>query len=467
MFHSIQARLTIGFVAVAAATIIILGVIITTIFGEVLQTRYQETYRNDASAIGHFLNVGLEGDVLTAGPFINSAAIGQLVKTMSQQFRVRIRVYINGSSYPLLDSGLVAPDPSKHLTIDNFPPVQIPMDKGSYALGSVVVSDPLTDRLFIQDQVQRTAMFVVILACASAVLIGAILAARLTAPLRLLTRATARIGGGHFAERLPEESRDEAGELAHQFNQMAQRLEESFATISADRDRLRQFVADVSHEVRTPLTALRTFNELLQNGAGENPATRQDFLAESARQIERLDWLTQNLLDLSRLDSGLTPIAHQRSDLAETIRRAVETSRPAASAKDVDLVYDTQHVVVDHDPPRLEQALNNVIGNAIKFSPPGGTVRVRAGVTGRQAVVEVSDQGPGIPPDEIEHIFERFYRGKEANRSGSGSGLGLAIARAIMEAHGGSISVQSTPGHGTTMRLTLPMAQRVQTASGA
>jgi signal transduction histidine kinase len=464
MFHSLQTRLTIGFVTVAAATILVLGIIITTIFGEVLQTRYQEGYTNDAAAIGHFLNVGLQGDVLAFGPVINSGAVGQLIKTMSQQFQVRIRVYVNGNSAPLVDSGPLAPDPAKHLAIDNFPPLRVALNSGGYALGYVVVSDPLTDRLFIQDQVQRTAMFVVILACAAAVLIGAILAARLTAPLRLLTRATARIGGGHFAERLPEESRDEAGELAHQFNLMAQRLEESFATISEDRDRLRQFVADVSHEVRTPLTALRTFNDLLQDGAGENAATRQDFLAESARQIERLDWLTQNLLDLSRLDSGLTQIAHQRSDLAETIRRSVEANRPAASAKDVSLLCEAPHIVVDHDPPRFEQALNNIIGNAIKFSPPGGSVQVHAGTTGKHTFVAVSDHGPGIPPDEIEHIFERFYRGKEANRSGSGSGLGLAIARAIMDAHGGTISVESAPERGTTMRLTLAMAQRVPAA---
>jgi signal transduction histidine kinase len=257
---------------------------------------------------------------------------------------------------------------------------------------------------------------------------------------------------------VPERRRDEAGELARQFNQMAARLQESFATISADRDRLRAFVADVSHELRTPLTALRTFNDLLQNGAGEDPATRRDFLAESARQIERLDWLTHNLLDLSRLDAGLTRVVPCTADLAATLRHALDTNAPAAAARGVSLVLEADALLVPHDPPRLEQAFSNVVSNAIKFSPRGGTVRAHLRAAGERAVVEIDDEGPGIPPEEAPHIFERFYRGRDANRAGEGSGLGLSIARAILDAHGGAISVESTPGQGTIMRLTLPLS---------
>ena len=111
-----------------------------------------------------------------------------------------------------------------------------------------------------------------------------------------------------------------------------------------------------------------------------------------------------------------------------------------------------------HDPPRLEQALSNVVSNALKFSPRGGTVRARLNVAGDHAVAEIGDEGPGIPPEEAPHVFERFYRGRDANRAGEGSGLGLSIARAILDAHGGAITVESTPGHGTIMRLTLPLA---------
>jgi signal transduction histidine kinase len=210
--------------------------------------------------------------------------------------------------------------------------------------------------------------------------------------------------------------------------------------------------------LRTPLTALRTFNELLRDGAGADPATRRDFLDESARQIERLDWLTHNLLDLSRLDAGLTQVVPRPADLAQTLRHAVDTNAPAAAGRGVSLVLDADTLLVPHDPPRLEQAFSNVVSNAIKFSPRGGTVRARLCVAGDQAVVEIDDEGPGIPPEEAPHIFERFYRGRDANRAGEGSGLGLSIARAILDAHGGAISVESTPGHGTTMRFTLPQA---------
>lgn len=458
MFRSLQARVTASFVAVIAATIVALGIGLSSLFGQVLYSQYQATYLKGVYAVASILESGIQGGIVFQRQ-INRGNLQAVVRTLSGTFHFRIQVYLIHFSGPLADSGPPPITATNHLQLDNFRPFMEPIRIGGQQYGSIVMSGPLTDRAYVQQQIEQNVAWIGVAACLLAVFIGGVLSERLTAPFRVLTRATTRMGEGHLSERVPDRRRDEAGELARQFNRMAARLEESFATISADRDRLRQFVAEVSHELRTPLTALRTFNDLLQDGAGEDAATRRDFLSESARQIERLDWLTHNLLDLSRLDSGITQLTLQQADLSETLRRAVETNRPAAAAKGVTLALDAPPLIVAHDPPYFEQALNNVIGNAVKFSPRDGIVHVRAYRDAAAAVVEVRDEGPGIPPDEVAHIFDRFYRGHDANRAGEGSGLGLAITKAIQDAHKGTIGVVSAPGHGATMRLTLPLAQ--------
>jgi signal transduction histidine kinase len=456
VLRSLQSRVTASFVAVIAAAVIALGIGLSALFGQVLYNQYAANYVGNASRLYVFMQYSLNGWVRSRPT--QTRNLQELARILSQDFGVRIQVLSSPDGSTIADYGPPRPPSSSHFAVDNLPRYAPPTLKyGGKPAGTLVVSEPLTDRAYVQQQFAQTVVWIGIAACLFAVLIGGILAERLTAPFRILRRAAARMDAGHLAERVPQGRRDEAGELARQFNQMAARLQESFTTISADRDRLRAFVADVSHELRTPLTALRTFNDLLQNGAGENPATRRDFLAESARQIERLDWLTHNLLDLSRLDAGITQVVPRTADLAETLRHAVDTNAPAAEARGVRLVLDAGPLLVPHDPPRLEQALSNVVSNAIKFSPRGGTVRARLYDAGDHAVAEIGDEGPGIPPEEAPHVFERFYRGRDANRAGEGSGLGLSIARAILDAHGGAITVESTPGHGTIMRLTLPL----------
>ena len=214
---------------------------------------------------------------------------------------------------------------------------------------------------------------------------------------------------------------------------MADRVEESVEIIRRDRDRSRDFLADVSHELRTPIAALRTFNELLQERAGEDPEARAEFLEASGQQLERLDWLAQNLLELSKLDSGLVLLDLRPDD----IRSAVETGRRAGAAaarkRGIDLASacPTHPLRIRHDPPRIGQVVANLVGNAIKFTPRGGTVAVDLVPTAAGARIVVTDTGVGIDPAELPHIFERFYRGSRANEArGSGSGLGLAIVRA-------------------------------------
>ncbi|MGA3058502.1 MAG: HAMP domain-containing sensor histidine kinase [Candidatus Limnocylindrales bacterium] len=300
-----------------------------------------------------------------------------------------------------------------------------------------------------------------------AVVVSFLLARRFTKPLRRLTDAARALAEGDLARRVPADrartGAAEIAELSHQFNAMADQVEETMEVIRRDRDISREFLADVSHELRTPLAALRTFNELLQEKAGSDPAARAEFLEASAQQIERLDWLAQNLLELSKLDSGLVRLNLRPDDLRATILSAVEQAQVSATRRGIDLATELPEtpLVTRHDPQRLGQVVINLIGNALKFTPRGGSVRVTLVPHGRGARIQVSDTGVGIDASELPHVFERFYRGSRANEArSSGSGLGLAIVRSIVEMHGGRVMVESRIGSGSTFTVTLPADPR-------
>ena len=232
---------------------------------------------------------------------------------------------------------------------------------------------------------------------------------------------------------------------------MAERLEESVTFIRRDRDRSRDFLADVSHELRTPIAALRTFNELLQEGAVDDPRTRDEFLGSSQQQIERLDWLSTNLLELSKLDSGLVALDLRPDDLRAVVESSLAQAEPAARRKGVELVADLPPAPIRqrHDPQRIGQVLSNLIGNALKFTPAGGTVDGPPGAGRRRRAARRRRHRLGIDADELPHVFDRFYRGTLANEErGTGSGLGLSIVRSVVEMHGGDVSIESDARRG-------------------
>jgi signal transduction histidine kinase len=332
------------------------------------------------------------------------------------------------------------------------------------------LSNPYTFRQTAIDNVTTVTAAVGVLALGIAVIVAAALALRVTTPLRRLTQTSQALAEGDLSRRVPPsvvgEGSEEVSELATQFNAMADRLEESVEIIRRDRDRSRDFLADVSHELRTPIAALLTFNELLTERTGDDPAARAEFLASSRIQLERLDWLAQNLLELSKLDSGLVLLDLRPDDLRVAVESAVEQARPTADRKGIrlDLEVAPSPIRIRHDPQRIGQVVTNLVGNAVKFTEAPGTVRVRVLPTpdgGGQ--IEVSDTGVGIEPAELPHIFERFYRGNRANEArASGSGLGLAIVHSIVDIHRGSIEVESRLGAGTRFTVTLPHDPRAE-----
>ena len=301
-----------------------------------------------------------------------------------------------------------------------------------------------------------------------AVVVSAALTRRFTTPLRQLTDASRALAEGDLSRRVPaaqlRAGSTELGELAVQFNTMADRLEESVEISRRDRDRSRDFLADVSHELRTPLAALRTFNQLLMESAGDDPEARAEFLESSAGQIERLDWLAQNLLELSKLDSGLVLLDLRPDDLRAAVESAAHQHDASAARRGVRLSVElpAAPIRIRHDPPRIGQVVANLVGNAVKFTPRGGSVHVAVAPTADGARIDVTDTGVGIDTAELPHIFERFYRGSRANEArGSGSGLGLAIVRSIVDMHGGTVSVETGADVGSRFTVHLPRDPRV------
>jgi signal transduction histidine kinase len=292
-----------------------------------------------------------------------------------------------------------------------------------------------------------------------AILLGLFISNRIAAPINELKSAAGLMGTGDLAVRATVHSEDEIGSLAQQFNTMADQLQSSFNDLAAERDTLQRFIADASHELRTPITALKNFITLLQDTEDVEPDVKAEFLAESQAQIDRLEWITSNLLDLSRLDAGLMTMEFAPHSLGELVETSVAPFTNLAEIKEIQLEInmDNPDIEFECDITRLEIACSNLIDNAMKFTPAGGRVSVTATASEDQIQVAFSDTGSGIAVEELPHIYERFYRGNHPEIPGSG--LGLAIVQSVIRAHQGTIEVDSTPGVGTTFTVYLPKIQ--------
>jgi two-component system, OmpR family, sensor kinase len=278
-------------------------------------------------------------------------------------------------------------------------------------------------------------------------------------PIKRMTETATAIAAGDLSHRVPEgAARTEAGELGAALNQMLGTIEESFDRRVESEARLRQFVADASHELRTPVATIRGYAELYRVGGLGDPDELDDAMRRTEAEAIRMGGLVDDLLVLARLDAG-RPMERHRVDLAALAddaardARAVDPDRAVTSS-----VLDPTAVVVG-DERRLRQVVANLVGNALVHTPSTASIDVRARVAGSRAVLEVADTGPGMTAEVAGRIFERFYRADPGrSRHHGGSGLGLAIVQGTVAAHGGTVAVDTAPGRGTTMRIELPVA---------
>lgn len=278
-------------------------------------------------------------------------------------------------------------------------------------------------------------------------------------PLTTVEETAEAFARGDFSARLPEARSDtEVGRLTSALNQMLGRIEESFAARVASENRLRRFVADASHELRTPLTAIRGFAELHRQGA----IVGEEKSAELIRRIEqesiRMSSLVEDLLLLARLDQS-RELEMEPVDLKTVIEESVASAQAAGPDHPITLLLPDEELFVLGDSNRIHQMISNLLANARTHTPAGTPISVTAHVTDEGTTIEVSDKGPGLSTEDQVRIFERFYRAdpSRVRNGGEGSGLGLSIVDAVMKAHGGSVTVKSQLGEGSTFTLFFPI----------
>jgi len=322
-------------------------------------------------------------------------------------------------------------------------------------VGVVYLSQPLRDVAAVLHDLRLRLLLSTAIALSLSALVGLLFSRAIASPLRRLTEAAGAVAQGQFDQQVPISSQDEIGRLSRAFNDMTARLR-------AARQMQVNFVADVSHELRTPLTAVKGMVETLRDGAVDDSQVRDRFLETVESETDRLIRLVNDLLLLSRADSEALNLRLAPVELASLAQAAVDRLATRAHARDVVLRIQTDPRAPQAwaDPDRIEQVLFNLLDNALKYSRAGGTVVIAVG-TGqdgvRSALVQVRDEGIGIPAQDLPRIGQRFYRADKArSRAEGGSGLGLAIARALIEAHGGQLWLESQEGVGTTASFTLP-----------
>jgi two-component system OmpR family sensor kinase len=324
--------------------------------------------------------------------------------------------------------------------------------------GVVVLALPLSDVDAAVDRLVRVEALVTVVVLAVLGLVTWWVLRLGVLPVKRMTKTAVAIADGDLSQRVPDVvPGTEAGELGTALNTMLGRIEHAFAERGRAEARLRQFVADASHELRTPVTTIRGYAELYRTGGLREPGELDSAMRRTEAEAVRMGSLVEDLLLLARLDQG-RPLQREPVDLDALARDAARDAGAVDPDHRVQAVA-AGGVVVPGDADRLRQVVTNLVGNARVHTPPGTSVEVRTFREGERAVLEVADEGPGMAPDVVERAFERFYRADPArSRHQGGTGLGLAIVRATVDAHGGTVSLRSAPGQGTTVRVELPTA---------
>jgi two-component system, OmpR family, sensor kinase len=277
--------------------------------------------------------------------------------------------------------------------------------------------------------------------------------------LRGLEEAAERIGAGDQSARAPSEGGDEIAAVAAAFNAMADKVTRHVAAVETADTSRRQLLADVSHELMTPLTSMRGYLETLRMPElALDAATRQRYLGIALDETLRLEGLIGDLLELSRLDAGGVALRAGPVPVTALFERVRERHGREAADRQIAFTTDVDDpaLIVEADEDRLEQVLQNLAANALRHSPPGRRIALRARREAEQVVLAVADSGPGIPPQHLPYIFDRFYKADPSRSGAPGSGLGLSIVKAIVERHGGTVAARSTPGVETVFEVRLP-----------
>lgn len=497
MFQSIRARLALSFAAIAVFAVFTLGVVLLAILTNNYSNQEQYYLRSNvgviSAAVGHMMSSEMSQEevqpLLENLAFLtqtriqaydlaqklryDSGPLQNVEVTLDPQNLLITRINDSNGEVQLSTRDTISLTPSLPLarvvvqgSLPNWPRFRLALNPAANAderldfllrqsalsitepihsgqdahpLGTLVLSEgPAFGRAILR-RVAWGWAFAGLLAVLLAALLGWYLSRRISAPILALTEVTTRMAQGDLSSRTHVKSRDEIGQLGHSFNEMAAQVE---ATITM----LHRFVSDAAHELQTPLTAL--YVDLDLAAQAHAAATQQGFVQRAQASALRLKSLTNNLLDLSRLEAQTDLKPTEPLDLTNLLRQTAETY--ASQAEQADLNFSLQipaeAVYICAYLPQMRVVLDNLFDNACKFTPPGGNVTIQLQQSGAQVQLSVTDTGIGVPPDDLPLLFNRFHRSRNAANY-PGSGLGLAIVKAIIEQQGGQVMVEnSTPG---------------------
>lgn len=450
--RSLSFKLTIAFMVVSVLGTVLVAVLVNwqtrRQFGNLVQTLYQDDLADFGDQLADYYQTnsswqGVEQMVFADPPDDDSHDkhdrwLPATLVDSNQRVIFGDRRYPVGERLPdeLVDSGL---------------PIEVNGETvGWLVLASVgdgrsdFYGSPEADFLA---NLNRTTLVIAASAGVMALLFGIVLARTISHPVSELKSATQRVAQGELGHQVPVRSPDEIGQLTASFNQMS-------ADLAKANQLRRQMTADIAHDLRTPLSVLQGYTEALDDG--KLPGN-SDIYQSMHRQVKHLNRLVEDLRTLSLADAGQLSLHPQpvapRDLLEHTVLIYAQQAEKQQVALDLQVPEKLPQIKVDLD--RLVQVLGNLISNALRHTPAGGHIRLAA-ENGQQLVLRVQDSGAGIAPDDLPHVFDRFYRGDKSRSPNGESGLGLAIARSIVEAHNGRITVTSTPGQGTTFTITLP-----------
>lgn len=454
---SLRARLTLLYTSLVGGILLLFGVAIYGTVNITLYTQADEALDRTATEVYHSARVDQTGELSVTIPSLNLPT-DVYVQVFDRSLILKSSsLNIDYFHQPLDPTGLKSAVPiyrdvnigSVHLRV-----LTVPLEVGQRYIGALQVAS----KVAVVDATQQLLLSVLIAGSVIALIIAGLATwvstNRSLAPLEDVTRTALQItSADDLSRRIPYHGspEDEVGQLIAAFNKTLSRLETLFNT-------QRRFMADVGHELRTPLTVIKG-NVGLMRRIGQ---TDEESLSGIESEVDRLTRLVGDLLLLAQAESGKLPLDNRLVEMDTLLLEAMHQMRVLVRDRQQLRIGEIDQVLVCGDADRLKQVLVNLIGNAINYTPAGGEVVVSMSKVGGQARLLVSDNGPGIPVEDLPHIFERFYRGEKSrtrSRDGKGFGLGLSIAYWIVRNHNGKIDVESTPGKGTTFCVWLPLAE--------
>jgi len=330
----------------------------------------------------------------------------------------------------------------------------VPIQKGDAVLGAVVTHVSVVSLEASTQAMKATGVRIFGIAVILGAILAFLLSRRFTRPIRALREASVQVAQNIYSDPIPVTTEDEIGELVQAFNDMA-------AQIRLHEETRQDFVANVSHELRSPITSIQGFTQGMLDGTiptEEHPR----YLAIINEESRRLTRLIKDLLDLSQIESGDFPLRLADFDINKLLRQVLVRYADRGEAKGLEMEVDfrQESCFCRADVDRIEQVLNNLVDNAVKYTPENGRIAIWTHDTGQRTLVSISNTGPGIPSEDLPYVFERFYKTDKSHTDKTGTGLGLAIARKIVTQHGGNLSVRSTPGKETCFLMGLPSGYR-------